>query len=407
MLDRRVSGSHRDIKAAIMVRIPSITRGKVTDTPGNWAYKPTKTQSNELRCQRRLETIKKLEYSWLSLICNFECYDNTRKQTLCWESYHEAQISGKLKRKLSASNLQRKPAEYDRLFFTYLTPRNGTMYNLKITVTISKERLTRLKSEFPLGLLKISSHQRIQFIKCLVCAAKCDWQYAMYGLERPNSSHEKTMNISWGKIYSAMFLLFPMVQLTSAMMKGTTMPPIREKVEQVPRAIFLQKNINYLDATVSETFWRKTKGFLALQRKMRDITTCFFKAEGLNCFRERQKRFGYHRKFSSSWRLSFVIMVQITWWSWGTIHCCTSIRSRTRLIQRIVQSAPMPLLNLSDLFGQRAPCQLLSFISVFLNYNLSFKLSVITRVCFDLVAFGELDREKKSCYLPGAMGSCV
>lgn len=281
MLDRRVSGSHKDIKAAIMVRIPSITRGKVTDTPGNWAYKPTKTQSNELRCQRRLETIKKLEYSWLSLICNFECYDNTRKQTLCWESYHEAQTSGKLKRKLSASNLQRKPAEYDRLLFTYLTPRNGTMYNLKITVTMSKERLTRLKSEFPLGLLKISSHQQIQFIKCLVCAAKCDWQYAMYGLERPNSSHEKTMNISWGKIYSAMFLLFPMVQLTSAMMKGTTMPPIREKVEQVPRAIFLQKNINYLDATVSETFWRKTKGFFALQRKMRDITTCFFKAEGL------------------------------------------------------------------------------------------------------------------------------
>ena len=174
MLDRRVSGSHRDIKAAIMVRIPSITRGKVTDTPGNWAYKPPKTQSNELRCQHRLETIKKLEYSWLSLICNFGCYDNTRKQTLCWESYHEAQISGKLKRKLSASNLQRKPAEYDRLLFTYLTPRNGTMYNLKITVTISKERLTRLKSEFPLGLLKISSHQRIQFIKCLVCAAKCD-----------------------------------------------------------------------------------------------------------------------------------------------------------------------------------------------------------------------------------------
>ena len=199
MLDRRVSGSHRDIKAAIMVRIPSITRGKVTDTPGNWAYKPTKTQSNELRCQRRLETIKKLEYSWLSLIRNFECYDNTRKQTLCWESYHEAQISGKLKRKLSASNLQRKPTEYDRLLFTYLTPRNGTMYNLKITVTISKERLTRLKSEFPSGLLNISSHQQIQFIKCLVCAAKCDWQYAMYGLERPNSSHEKTMNFFGGK----------------------------------------------------------------------------------------------------------------------------------------------------------------------------------------------------------------
>lgn len=133
----------------------------------------------------------------------------------------------------------------------------------------------------------------------------------------------------------------------------------------------------------------------------------FLRLKVWNCFREHQKRFRYHRKSSSSWRLSFVIMVQITWWSWGTIHYCTSIRSRTRLIQRIVQSTPMPLLNLSDLFGQRAPCQLLSFISVFLNYNLSFKLSVITRVCFDLVAFGELDREKKSCYLPGAMGSCV
>lgn len=76
----------------------------------------------------------------------------------------------------------------------------------------------------------------------------------MYGLERPILNYEKTMNISRGTIYSAMFLLFPTVQLTSAMMKGTTMPPIREKVEQVPRAIFLQKNINYLDATVCETF---------------------------------------------------------------------------------------------------------------------------------------------------------
>lgn len=35
MFDRRVSGSHRDSTAAIRVKIPIITKGKVTDAPGN------------------------------------------------------------------------------------------------------------------------------------------------------------------------------------------------------------------------------------------------------------------------------------------------------------------------------------------------------------------------------------
>lgn len=351
MLDRRVSGSHRDIKAAIMVRIPSITRGKVTDTPGNWAYKPTKTQSNELRCQRRLETIKKLEYSWLSLIRNFECYDNTRKQTLCWESYHEAQTSGKLKRKLSASNLQRKPAEYDRLLFTYLTPRNGTMYNLKITVTMSKERLTRLKSEFPLGLLKISSHQQIQFIKCLVCAAKCDWQYAMYGLERPNSSHEKTMNISWGKFILPCFFYFRWCNSPVQWWKEQPCLRYEKKSSKYQEPYSYKRILIILMLPSVKRSDVRQKDSWRCNERCEILPPAFSRMKVWNCFREHQKRFRYHRKSSSSWRLSFVIMVQITWWSWGTIHYCTSIRSRTRLIQRIVQSAPMPLLNLSDLFG--------------------------------------------------------
>lgn len=35
MFDKRVSGSHRDTRAAIRVKIPIITNGKVTDTSGN------------------------------------------------------------------------------------------------------------------------------------------------------------------------------------------------------------------------------------------------------------------------------------------------------------------------------------------------------------------------------------
>ena len=51
------------------------------------------------------------------------------------------------------------------------------------------------------------------------------------------------------------------------------------------------------------------------------------------------------------------------------------------------------------IFGKNAPCQLLRLNfkskSNFFNYDFSFKLSTITRLCSSRVVLRELDRERK------------